>query len=133
MKAGMIVKKHTKDRHCFDLLAADGLILCRSEAYAAEEASMAAIAQLREVCTAPVEDQTLGDYEYLDYPKYEMFRNPAGQFSFLLKDRSGAVLARGPAFLAAYTCRRGIAQVAEYAPGAELIVLTHETKPLAYW
>ena len=133
MKAGMIVKKHTQDRHCFDLLAADGLILCRSEAYAAEEACMAAISQLREACSAPVEDQTLGDYEQLDCPKYEMFRNHAGQYAFLLKDSGGAVLVRGPIFLAAYTCRQGIAQVAESAPGAELIVLTHEAKPLAYW
>jgi len=133
MKSGMVVKKHTQDRHYFDLLAADGLVLCRSEAYAAEEACMAAIAQLREACSAPVEDQTLGDYKQLDYPKYEMFRNHAGQYSFLLKDSEGAVLARGPVFLAAYTCRQGITQVSEFAPGAELIVLTHEAKPLAYW
>lgn len=126
MKAGMIVKKYIQEQHCFDLLAADGLVLCRSEAYAVEESCMAAIAQIREVCSAPVEDQTLSDYEQLACPKYEMFRNLAGQYSFLLKDSSGTVLARGPVFLAGYTCRRGIAQVAEYAADAEIIVLTNK-------
>lgn len=129
MEKGMIVKKCTQSGFCFDLVAADGLVLCRSEAYATDEACADAIGQLRAVCGAPVEDHTREDFVVLPFPKYEMHKNEAGEYTFLLKGIKGTLIARGPVFRAAYTCRQGIAQMAGSAANAELVVLTHTGKP----
>lgn len=125
MKKGTIVKKRLEDHFCFDLLAADGLVLCRSVDYATDEACMAAIDALRRNCGQPIEDCTVEDVEVKPSPKYEMYRNETGVFTFLLRDETGAVLVHGPDFVVQYTCKRGIGQVAQYAPTADIVVPTH--------
>lgn len=125
MKKGTIVKKHLEDHFCFDLLASDGLVLCRSVDYATDAECMAAIEALRRNCGQPIEDHTVEDVEVKPSPKYEMYRNENDEFTFLLKDETDAVLVHGPVFLVQYTCKRGIGQVAQYAPSAAIVVPTH--------
>lgn len=121
MQKGMIVKKKIGEIFRFDLLASDGLVLCRSVDYATEEACMAAIEDIRKCCHAPVEDGTAEGVG----PKYELHRNELGEFRFVLKDENGNPLVHSPVFLADYTCKRGIEQVAKYAPDAPIVVPTH--------
>lgn len=125
MKKGMIVKKKMGEKFCFDLLAADGLVLCRSVDYATEEACMEAIESLRKNCGAPIEDDTVEGFVAKPCPKYEMRRNEIGEFRFLLKNETGNILVHGPAFLVGYTCKRGIEQVEKYAPDASIVVPNH--------
>lgn len=126
MKNGLIVKRTGEAGPCFHLLADDGLVLARSVEYAAEEDVERAIATLREICGAPVEEQTGGKAACLPCPKYEMTQNEAGGSRFVLKDAQGAVLLHSPVFLAEYTCRQGIQQVAQFAPEAEVVAPNHE-------
>lgn len=126
MKNGWIVKRTGKEGPCFHLLADDGLVLARSVEYAAQEEVDRAIATLRQICGAPIEDQTGGKAERLPCPKYEMSRNEAGEFRFLLRDAQEAVLLQSPVFLAGYTCRQGIQQVSQFAPEASVVVPNHE-------
>lgn len=130
MKNGMIVKRTGQAGACFHLLADDGLVLARSAEYAAEEEFDQAVAILRQICGAPVEDQTSGQTMVLPCPKYEMFQNEAGEFHFLLKNAQGAVLLRSPVFMAGYTCRQGIQQVSQFAPEAPVVVPNHEDSPI---
>lgn len=116
MKKGMIVKKALENRFCFDLLAPDGMVLCRSGRYATEEECLKGIESLRACCRAPVSETAC--------PGYGIRRNEAGEIRFSLRDETGGVLAESLAFRVDYTCMRAVRAVGEYAPDAQTVVPT---------
>ena len=111
MKTGWIVKRRGGEGFFFDLLAPDGLLLCRSPLYAEEAECLAAIGLFRERCAAEDAGCEISETQ--------------GGYTFFLPSPGGGVLAQGPEFAAEYSCRKGVAQMLQYAPSAELIVPTH--------
>ena len=108
MKNGFLIKKQLEEGVSFDLLAADGLLLCRSRAFRSDADCLAGLEQLRSC------------------DRYELYPTTAGGYSFRLLDADNAVLAQGPDFAAEYSCRRGVQLALAYAPTAEIVVPTQD-------
>lgn len=99
----------------FDLHAGNGEIIATSEVYKTASACRkgmqslmknAPVAELEDLCApdAPVQN-----------PKFQIFRDKAGQFRFRLRSRNGSVIAASEGYATKEACLHGIESVRENA------------------
>lgn len=104
----------------FDLRAANGQTVLTSEVYKTEAACRAGIESVRKNAAAgKIEDQTGEDHKVLTNPKFELYRDKAGQYRFRLKARNGSVIAASDSYTTRSACRAGIESVIKNAGDAE--------------
>ena len=78
----------------FDLHAGNGQDILTSEVYSARAAALRGVESVRKNApTAHLEDQTLDGAIQLSNPKFELYRDRAGQFRFRLRSRNGKIIA----------------------------------------
>ncbi len=70
---------------------------------------------------ANIEDQTVEGYEAAKHPKFEIYKDNAGEFRFRLKARNGEPILASEGYTAIAGCKNGIASVVKNAPDAEVI------------
>ena len=58
-----VIKKSKNDQYVFNLLAANGQVICTSETYKALDGAKNGIESVRKNCTAEIEDQTVEGYK----------------------------------------------------------------------
>ena len=92
--AGRFVIKQTKTGTKFDLKAANGEVIASSEVYSSEAACKNGIESVRtNAPKASVEDQTKEGFVTEKNPKFELYKDKAGEYRFRLKARNGQVIA----------------------------------------
>ena len=67
---------------------------------------------------AAVEDQTVEGYEIVKHPKFEIYKDKAGEFRFRLKAGNGQIIAVGEGYKAKASCLNGIESIRKNAPDA---------------
>ncbi|MBQ7061402.1 MAG: YegP family protein [Clostridia bacterium] len=70
---------------------------------------------------ANIEDQTIQGYEEQKHPKFEIYKDKAGQFRFRLKARNGQIIASSEGYVKKDSCKNGIASVCKNAPDSPVI------------
>ena len=70
---------------------------------------------------AGVEDQTVENYEQVKHPKFEIYKNNAGEFRFRLKARNGEPILASEGYTAMAGCKNGIESVVKNAPEADVV------------
>ncbi len=70
---------------------------------------------------ANIEDQTVEGYEAVTHPKFEIYKNDAGEFRFRLKARNGEPILASQGYTAMASCKNGIESVIKNAPDAEVV------------
>ena len=104
----------------FDLQAANGQVILTSEVYTSRAAAIKGVAS---VCSnaplAKLEDQTGKDYGVLANPKFELYRDKAGEYRFRLKARNGKIVGFSEGYSTRAGCLNGIDSVRKNAPRAE--------------
>ncbi len=106
----------------FDLKAANGQTIANSEVYAAKNVCRKGILSVQK--NAPIakfEDQTEETFETVTNPKFEMYRDKAGEFRFRLKARNGEIIATSEGYTSKAACENGIESVRKNAPVAEIV------------
>lgn len=104
----------------FDLRSSNGQTVATSEVYDTHAACLKGVDSVRKNAPlAPVEDLT-EDCRVLPNPKFQLFRDKAGQFRFRLKARNGKVIAVSEGYASKSGCENGIQSVRENAPVAEV-------------
>ena len=106
----------------FDLKATNGQVIATSEVYTARNACLNGIESVQK--NAPVakfEDQTTEGFETVTNPKFEMYKDKAGEFRFRLKARNGEIIATGEGYKAKASCLNGIDSIRRNAPDAEIV------------
>ena len=106
----------------FDLKATNGQVIATSEVYAAKSACLNGIESVQK--NAPVakfEDQTAEGFETVTNPKFEMYKDKAGEFRFRLKARNGEIIATSEGYSSKAACENGIESVRKNAPEAEIV------------
>jgi uncharacterized protein YegP (UPF0339 family) len=73
-----------------------------------------------------VEDQTRG--EELKHPKFELYKDKAGEFRFRLKASYGDIIGKSEGYKAKAIAKKGIASIAKNAPEAPIVVIEPEAK-----
>lgn len=105
----------------FDLLATNGQGILCSEVYTSKAAALKGIASVRLIAPeAKVENQTEGSWIALSNPKFELYRDRAGQYRFRLKARNGKIIGISEGYSSKSGCLNGIESVKKNAAQAEL-------------
>lgn len=104
----------------FDLKAANGQTIASSEVYATLAACRNGMESVRKNGpAAPVEDQTLPDFQVQPNPKFELYQDKAGRYRFRLKAKNGRIIAVSEGYAAKAACENGIESVRANAREAE--------------
>ena len=105
----------------FDLKAGNGEVIATSEVYSSEGSCQKGIDSVK--VNAPIanlEDQTADPLVTALNPKFEMYKDKAGEFRFRLKAKNGNVIATSEGYKAMKSCQNGIDSVRKNAPEATL-------------
>lgn len=119
---GKFVIKTTKTGIKFDLKAGNGEVIATSEVYTTESACKNGIESVRKNSeAAKLEDQTVENFETVTNPKFEVYKDKAGEYRFRLKARNGEIIAVSEGYKAKPSCLNGIESVRKNAPDAEIV------------
>ena len=96
----------------FNLVAANGEIIGVSEQYTSESAARNGIDSVRKSApVAEIEDQTVAEVEGKRNPKFEIFKDKAGEFRFRLKAGNGEPILASEGYVSKAGCKNGIDSV----------------------
>ena len=115
---GKFVVKKTATGVKFDLKASNGQVIATSEVYSSEAACLKGIESVKNNSVGGVEDQTVENYEVLKHPKFEIYKDKAGEFRFRLKAKNGEIIATSEGYKSMDSCKNGIESVKKNAPEA---------------
>ena len=118
---GKFVIRETKTGIKFDLKASNGEVIATSEVYSSESSCKNGIESVKKNCVADVEDQTVENFETLKNPKFEIYKDKAGEFRFRLKATNGQVIAVSEGYKSIANCKNGIESVKKNAPDADVV------------
>ena len=119
---GKFIVKETKTGIKFDLKANNGEIIATSEVYTTENACLNGIESVRKnAADGKLEDQTVENFEKQTNPKFEVYKDKAGEFRFRLKARNGEIIAVGEGYKAKASCLNGIDSIRRNAPDSPVV------------
>ncbi len=120
---GKFVIKEVTSGVKFDLKAGNGEVIATSEVYNSMEACKKGVASVQKNApVAAVENQTVEGYAVEKHPKFEVYKDKAGEFRFRLKATNGQLIATGEGYKALAGCMNGIESVKKNAPDAAVVV-----------
>ena len=106
----------------FDLKATNGQVIASSEIYESKAACLKGVnSVMKNAPLAAVEDQTVEPYAVEQHPKFELYRDKAGQYRFRLKARNGQIIATSEGYVTKVNCENGIQSVKNNAGEAEVV------------
>ena len=113
------IKKSKDDRYVFNLYAANKVIVATSQIYSSSTAAVNGIKSVIENAEkAPVEDQTLKEYETLNYPKWEIYLDKGNQYRFRLNASNGSCICHSQGYTTKASCKNGIESIKKTAKNA---------------
>ena len=120
---GKFVAKQTKNGgFVFNLKAGNGEIIAVSDTYSSESACLIGIESVRKnAVEAKLEDQTVENFEKVTNPKFEVYKDKAGEFRFRLKAANGEIIATGESYKAKASCLNGIDSIRRNAPESPVV------------
>ena len=113
--------KEVKSGIKFNLKAGNGEVIASSEIYTTEKACLNGIESVRKSCLGEIEDQTVEGFEVKKHPKFEVYKDKAGEFRFRLKARNGEIIVTGEGYKAKASCFKGIESIKKNAPEAPVV------------
>ena len=116
-----VISKTKNGEFTFSLKAGNGeIILTASESYTSMSGCQGGIASVQKNALAHVEDQTVEGFEELTHPKFEVYKDKAGEFRFRLKARNGENIGKSEGYKRKDSGMKGIASVGKNAPDAKI-------------
>lgn len=120
---GKFVIREVKSGIKFDLKAGNGEVIATSEVYNSMEACKNGVVSVQKNApVAAVENQTVEGYAVEKHPKFEVYKDKAGEFRFRLKATNGQVIAVGEGYKALAGCMNGIESVKKNAADSTVVV-----------
>lgn len=116
---GKFVVKKVATGIKFDLRAGNGEVIATSEVYNSRKSCLSGIKSVaKNAPAARVEDQTVEGFAKEKHPKFEVYRDQAGEFRFRLKATNGQIIAVGEGYKTKASCLNGIESIKKNAPEA---------------
>lgn len=105
----------------FDLVAMNGEEIATSEVYETRAACLRGVESVRKNApAAKLLDLTAEQVQTVTNPRFEFFRDKAGEYRFRLRARNGQIIAVSDGYTARASCLGGIDSVRRNAAGAEI-------------
>lgn len=96
----------------FNLVAGNGEVIGVSEQYTSETSAKNGIESVKKNApVAALEDQTVNNFEKKPNPKFEIFKDKAGEFRFRLKAGNGEPILASEGYVSKAGCKNGIDSV----------------------
>lgn len=106
----------------FDLKATNGQVIATSQVYKTVAACKKGIGSVaKNAPAAAIEDQTAEGYTTEKHPKFEIYKDNAGEFRFRLKSTNGQIIATGEGYTTHANCLKGVESVKKNAVDAEIV------------
>ncbi len=119
---GKFVIKKTNTGYNFNLKASNGEVIATSEVYKALDTCRNGVESvMKNAPVANIEDQTVENFEELKHPKFEIYKDKAGEFRFRLKAKNGEIIATGEGYTTKANCKNGVNSVMKNAADAEIV------------
>ena len=119
--AKFVISK-AKTGYKFNLKAGNGQVIATSEIYDSESGCKNGVESVKKNAPiAPVEDQTVDGFATEKCPKFEVYKDKAGEFRFRLKAGNGQIIATGEGYTTRANCINGVESVKKNAPDAEVV------------
>lgn len=119
---GKFVIRKTNTGVKFDLKATNGQVIATSEVYNSDAACKNGIESVKKNApVAAVENQTVEGYATEKNPKFEIYKDKAGEFRFRLKATNGQIIAVSEGYTTLANCENGVESVKKNAPDAETV------------
>ena len=119
---GKFVIRKTATGVKFDLKATNGQVIATSEVYSSMEACRNGINSVAvNSVSARTEDQTVEGYVSEKNPKFEIYKDKAGEFRFRLTAKNGQIIATSEGYKSHESCMNGVASVKKNAIDAETV------------
>ena len=105
----------------FDLKADNGQVIATSEVYESRGACLKGVESVRKASkTEKLMDLTLGGSKTTTNPRFEIYRDRAGEYRFRLLARNGKIVAASEGYVTHQGCLEGIASVRKNGPDASV-------------
>lgn len=118
---GKFIIRKTITGFKFDLKANNGETIATSEVYTSEQACLHGIESVKtNAPSANFEDLTSQPLKAAVNPKFEMFKDRAGELRFRLNARNGEIIATSEGYTAKASCLHGIESVRKNASEATI-------------
>ncbi len=106
------IKKSKDGRYVFNLYASNRVIIATSQIYSSSSAALnGANSVIANAARANIEDQTIPGYEEKSFPKWEIYKDKAGQFRFRLSSSNGSCICHSQGYKAKASCKNGIESI----------------------
>ena len=118
---GKFVIREKNDKFSFRLKAGNGEVIATSQMYKSLATCKAGIASV--AANAPIanlENQTEEGYAAQKHPKFEVYKDNAGEFRFRLKAKNGQNIAASEGYASEKSCLSGIESVRKNAVDAKI-------------
>lgn len=120
---GKFVIKETGTGLKFNLKATNGQVIATSQVYKTPVTCKKGIASVQKNApVAAVEDQTVEGYAVQKTPKFEVYKDKAGEFRFRLKATNGQIIAVGEGYTTMANCLNGVESVKKNSVDADIVV-----------
>ena len=120
---GKFVIREKNDKFSFRLKAGNGETIATSQMYKSLTTCKAGIASV--MANAPIanlENQTEEGYAVQKHPKFEVYKDNAGEFRFRLKAKNGQNIGKSEGYAAKAGALNGIESIGKNAPDAAIEV-----------
>lgn len=119
---GKFVIQDAKNGVKFNLKAGNGEIILTSETYTALAGCKNGIESVRKnAAAAALEDQTVEGFAKEKNPKFEVYKDKAGEFRFRLKAANGEIILTGESYKAKAGCLKGIESIRRNAAESPVV------------
>ena len=109
---GKFMVKKTNTGFKFDLHAGNGEVIATSEIYTGEAGCLKGVESVvKNAQIANFEDQTEEPIKIAVNPKFELYKDKAGEFRFRLKAKNGEIIATSEGYKTMDSCLNGIGSV----------------------
>ncbi|MBE6857296.1 MAG: YegP family protein [Ruminococcus sp.] len=121
---GKFIIKATKTGFTFSLKAGNGEVIATGgEVYSSIDSCKNGVESVaKNAPIANLEDQTVEGYETEKHPKFEIYKDKAGEFRFRLKARNGEIIAASEGYVKKDGCKNGIESVRKNAVDAPVVL-----------
>lgn len=106
----------------FNLVAPNGESIASSQVYASKSACKNGIASVKKIAAvAAIEDQTKEGFVAAKNPKFELYKDKAGEFRFRLKAKNGQIVATGEGYKQLSSCQHGVESIKKNSADAVIV------------
>ena len=115
------IKRSKDGRFVFNLYAANRVIIATSQIYSSSQSAQIGIKSvIANAEKAVIEDQTLKNFASLSYPKWEIYKDKAGQYRFRLCASNGSCVCHSHGYTTKASCKNGIESIIRTVKNANI-------------